>query len=191
MVDSLLIEVLGRDGLLDDLLEDLLPQFPGSDVLGVLGRNDNSVNALGYNGTAIVLVLNSDLGLGVGSEPREGTVTASSGHRGVKLMCKDHSEGEELRSLVGGITEHDTLVTSTQLLKCLLVVQTLGDIGGLLLNGNQNIAGLVVEPLLRVVVTNVLDGATDDFLVVEAGLGGDFTENHHHTGLGGSLTSDL
>jgi hypothetical protein len=98
---------------------------------------------------------------------------------------------EELRGLIGGITEHDTLVTSTELLKSLLVVKTLGDIGRLLLNGNENVAGLVVEALSGVIVTDVLDGTTDDLLVVKLGLGGDLTEDHDHTGLGSGLTSDL
>lgn len=70
-------------------------------------------------------------------------------------------------------------------------METLGDVGRLLLNGNKDVAGLVVETLVGAVVTNVLDGLTDDLLVVEAGLGGDLTEDHDHTGLGGSLASNL
>lgn len=83
------------------------------------------------------------------------------------------------------------MVTSTELLQSLIVVQTLSNVGRLLLNGNEDIAGLVVEALLGVVVTNVLDGISDDLLVVEVGLGGDLTEDHDHTGLGGSLTGYL
>lgn len=70
-------------------------------------------------------------------------------------------------------------------------METLGNIGGLLLDGNQNVASLVVKALGGVVVSNVLDGISDDFLVVEAGLGGDLTEDHNHPGLGGSLASNL
>ena len=57
------------------------------------------------------------------------------------------------------------------------VVKTLGDIGGLLLNGNKDVTGLVVETLVRVVVTDLLDGVSDDGLVVETGVGGDLTED--------------
>lgn len=70
-------------------------------------------------------------------------------------------------------------------------METLGNVGGLLLNGNEDVAGLVVEALVGAVVTNVLDGLTNDLLVVETSLGGDLTEDHDHTGLGGSLTSNL
>jgi hypothetical protein len=70
-------------------------------------------------------------------------------------------------------------------------MQTLGDIGGLLLNGNKDVAGLVVEALVGAVVSNVLDGAADDLLVVEICLCGDFAKDHDHAGLGGSLTGNL
>lgn len=191
VVDGLVVEVLGGDGLLDDLVKDLLAEVLGGDVVGVLGGDDDGVDADGDDSTVVVLVLNSDLGLGVGSQPRQGAVAAGSRHGSVELVGEGKSEGEELGGLVGGITEHDTLVTSTEALESLLVVQTLGNIGRLLLNGNEQVEGLVVETLGGVIVTDVLDGVTDDLLVVNLGLGGDFTENHDHTSLGGSLASNL
>lgn len=191
MVDGLVVEVLGGDDLLDDLLKDLLAELLGGDVGAVLGGNDNGVDTLGDDGTAVVLVLNGNLGLGVGSQPGEGAVVSGLGHGSVELVGELDGEGKELRGLVSGITEHDTLVTSTELLESLLVVETLGNVGRLLLNGDENVAGLVVETLVGAVVTNVLDGLTDDLLVVKAGLGGDLTEDHDHAGLGGSLASNL
>jgi hypothetical protein len=98
---------------------------------------------------------------------------------------------EELWGLIGGITEHDTLVTGTELLKGGIVVETLSDIWRLLLDGDEDVAGLVVEALGGIIVTNVLDGATDNLLVVELGLGGNLTEDHDHTGLGCGLASNL
>lgn len=191
VVDGLVVEVLGRDDLLDDLLLNLLAELLSGDILGVLGRDDDGVDALGNNSAVVVAVLNGNLGLGVGSEPGEGAVAAGSGHGSVELVGEEESEGEELRGLVGGIAKHDTLVTGTELLEGLLVVETLRDIGRLLLNGDEQVAGLVVETLGGVIVADVLDGFTDDLLVVEVGLGGDFTEDHDHAGLGGSLASNL
>jgi len=191
VVDGVVTEVLGGDDLLDDLLLNLLSELLGGDIRRVLSRYNDSVDTLRDNGTVVVLVLDGDLGLGVGSEPGERTVAASSGHGSVELMGEEESEGEELRGLVSGIAEHDTLVTGTKLLKSLLVVETLGDIRGLLLNGDEQVAGLVVKALGGVIVTDVLDGVTDNLLVVELGLGGDLTEDHDHTGLGGSLASNL
>jgi len=65
------------------------------------------------------------------------------------------------------LTVYLTLVTSTELLESLLVVETLSNVDGLLLNGNQHVAGFVVETLLRRVVSNVLNGIANDLLVVK------------------------
>ena len=191
VVDGLLVEVLGGDDLLDDLLLDLLAELLGGDVLAVLGRDDDGVDTQGNDGAVVVLVLDGDLGLGVGSEPGELTAVTGLLHGAVQLVGEEEGQGQELGGLVGGISEHDTLVTSTELLEGLVVVETLGNVGRLLLNGDEHVAGLVVEALVGVIVANVLDGVTDDLLVVEAGLGGDLAKDHDHTGLGGSLASHL
>lgn len=191
MVDGLVIKVLGGDGLLDDLLEDLLAELLGGDVFAVLSRDDDSVDAERDDGTVVVLVLNGNLGLGVGTEPGERAIAAGGRHGSVKLVGEEESEGEELGGLVGGITEHDTLITSTEVLEAVIQVKTLSDIGGLLLDGDEEVQGLVVEALGGVIVADVLDGLADNLLIVELGLGGDLAEDHDHAGLGGSLASDL
>lgn len=187
----MLIDVLAGDNRVDDLGLQLLSDLLGGDITGVLGRDDNGVDSEGNDSATIVLVLHGDLGLGVRSQPREGSVPASRRHGLVKLVGEEVRERVELGGLVGGIAKHETLVTSSHLLKSLLVVKTLSDIGGLLLNGNHNVAGLVVETLLGRVVADLLDSISDDALVVNGGLGGNLTEYHDHTGLGGRLASDL
>jgi hypothetical protein len=82
--------------------------------------------------------------------------------------------------------EHDTLVTGTVVLE-VSVVETLGNVGGLLLDGDEDVASLVVEALLGSVVSDVLDSLADDSLVVDLSLGGDLTEDHDHTGNGESV----
>ena len=57
------------------------------------------------------------------------------------------------------------------------MVKTLGDLSGLLLNGNKDVTGLVVETLVRVVVTDLLDGISDNRLVIDRTLEGDLTED--------------
>lgn len=191
VIDCLLVKVVSRDRLPNYLLKDLLPQLLSGNVLRMLGRHDNSVNTLGDNSTVVVLVLNGDLGLGVGPKPWERTVTASSRHNSVQFVGENDSQGEELRSLVGGISKHDTLVTGAKLLECLVEVKSLGNVLGLLLNGYQDVTGLVVETLVGIVISDFLDGATDNLLVVKLGAGGDFAKDHDHASLGGSLTTDL
>lgn len=188
--DSVIKKVLG-DNLLDDLLEDLLSELFGSDLLSVLGGNDDSVDTEGDHGTVLtLLVLNGNLSLRVGSEPAQRTVTTGSGHSGVKLVGEHDGKGHHFGGFVGSVTEHDTLVTSTDLLEG-TVVKTLSNVGRLLLNGNQDVTGLVVETLVGRVVTDLLDGVSDNLLVVDLSPGGDLTEDHDHTGLSGGLASDL
>jgi hypothetical protein len=191
VVDGLLVKVLGWDDLLDDLLLDLLPQQLSGDVLAVLGADDNGVHPDRDNGPVIMLVLNGNLGLGVRSEPREAAVPSCSRHGSVKLVGQLESQWEELWGLIGSVSEHDALITSAELLEGLFVVQALGDVGGLLLNGNQDITGLVVKALGGVVVSNVLDRISDDLLVIDTCLGRDLTKDHDHTGLRGGFARNL
>lgn len=192
MVDGVLEEVLRNDGL-DDVLHEGLAEVLGLDLLGVLDGDDDGVDAEGSErAIGLLLVLDGDLGLGVRAEPAEGAIAAEVGHAAVELVGEHNGHGHHLGSLVRGIAEHDTLVTSTNVLNVeRLLDQTLRDIGRLLLDGNKDVAGLVVEALVRVVIADLLDSITDDLLVVQVGLGGDLTEHHDHTSLGGGLTGDL
>lgn len=104
MVDGLVIQVLSGDDLLDDLLKDLLAELLGGDVRAVLGGNNDGVDALGDDGTVVVLVLDGDLGLGVGSQPGKRAVVSGVGHGGVELVSELDGEGKELGGLVSGIT---------------------------------------------------------------------------------------
>ena len=61
---------------------------------------------------------------------------------------------------------------------------TLGDVWGLLLESNEDVAGLVVESLGRVIVADVFDRVTDDLLVVDNGLRRDLAANEDHASLG-------
>ncbi len=40
-------------------------------------------------------------------------------------------------------------------------------------------------------VTNLLQSVSDDLIIVDFSLGGDFTEHHDHTSLGAGLAGDL
>ena len=95
----------------------------------MLSRDDDGVDANGDNSTTIMLVLDSDLSFGVGTEPGERAVTTGGRHGSIELVGEHEGQGEELRSLIGSITEHDTLITSAELLESLLIVETLSDIG--------------------------------------------------------------
>ena len=53
----------------------------------------------------------SDLGLGVGTRPPEGSVAPEVAHLPVERVREDHGQGHALLGLVGGVAEHQTLET--------------------------------------------------------------------------------
>jgi hypothetical protein len=142
------------------------------------------------------------LGLAVGAQVSHCAIATKLGHLLAQTVGKDAGHGHQLGSLVRRIAEHETLVTSANLLlsgSTARLVDSLGNVGGLLLNGNHDVAGLVVEALEmrldeqmwftlgRVIVADLLDSTTDDLLVIEVGVGRDLAKDHDHAGLGGSL----
>jgi hypothetical protein len=101
------------------------------------------------------------------------------------------------------------LITSTNVFVSTTDVNTLGNIGALFVDGNEDVASVEVETcnedgelwvvrhiinysgskftLGGVIETNPLDGITDNLVVVEDGGGSDFTEDHNHTSLSAGL----
>jgi hypothetical protein len=66
-----------------------------------------------------------------------------------------------------------TLIASTHVVIAPADVHTLSNVGALLLDGDENVASLVIETDGGIGETNPLHGVTDDLLVVQRGLGGD------------------
>lgn len=103
VVDGPLVHEVGRDDLVDNLVLDLLSEILGGDFLGVLGRDDDGVDSEGNHGTRLVLlVLDGDLSLGVGSEPAHGAVSSGSGHGGVQLVGEHDGLGHQFGGLRKG-----------------------------------------------------------------------------------------
>jgi hypothetical protein len=190
VIDSALVTEMRGDDLLDDLFQDFLPQVLGGDIIGVLGRNDDGVDSDGGDCTTVALVLDGHLGLGVRSKPGEGFGSSGHGERLVEFVGENDGKGHQFFGFGCGVSEHETLITGTMVFEGTMV-KTLGDIGGLLLNRDENVAGLVVKTLVGMVVSDVLDGVSDDLLVVDLGLGRDFAKDHDHSGLGSGLAGDL
>lgn len=192
MVDGVLIKVLGGDDLVDDLSLQISLDLLLCDILIMLGGDDNGVTTERGHGTiGLLAVLDDNLGLAIGADPLQDTLVAHLSEAGTKLGSEGVSEGHELGSLVRGITKHVALVTSAHILKLTVNVNTLGDIRGLSLDGDNDVAGTVVDTLLLIIITDLLEGVANDLLIVHGSLGGDLTEDHDHTSLGASLASDL
>ena len=190
MVNGVLIEEIGRDNSFDDLLLNFPAEILSADRLRMLSGNNNGVDPERDDSASVMLVLDSDLSLGIRAQPRQGARTTSDSHRSVEFVSQHDSQGHVLLGLVSGVAKHDPLIASAVVLKRAMI-QSLGNVWRLLLNGHENVAGLVVEALLRVIVANILDSLANNGLVINPCLGSDFAKDHDHSGLGCGLTCDL
>jgi hypothetical protein len=190
MIDGPIVKEVLRDNLLDDFLQYLLPELLRRDLLSVLCRNDDCVHAQRDSRAAVLLILDRDLGLRVRAEPRKRAVATRGGQRGVKFMCEHDSERHILGRLVRGVEEHDSRIASPAVLER-AVFEPPYDIGGLLLDRNEDVACLVVKPLGRVDVPDVIDGITDHLLVVELRFGADVAKYYDNARLREHLSGDF
>jgi hypothetical protein len=188
MVDGLLIQVLGRDHLGDNVLHKLSLDVLVGDILRMLGGDQHGVDTDRDHAAIVVLVLASDLGLTIGAHPGAHASLADLGQTSTKRGGQVVGQRHQSLSLISGVTKHDSLITGTDVLQ-LGVVNGLGDIGGLLLNGNNDVASAVVKTLGDIIISDVTKALADHLLVVDGGGSGDLSEDHNHAGLGASLAS--
>ncbi|ETV94787.1 hypothetical protein H310_11742 [Aphanomyces invadans] len=189
VVHGLVIEVLFRDDGENHVVHQVPVDLFVGHIRAVLGRDDNGVDTLGDHAAIDLLVFDRDLGLAIGADPVNSAVFAHFGQLGTQLGRQDVGQGHQFGGFVGGIAEHDTLVTSTNVF-VLGTVDGSTNFRGLLFNRNNHVDGLVVQALGGVIVTDFLDGLADHFFVVDRATGGDFTEDHHHAGLGAGFACD-
>ena len=154
VVDGVVSEELSGDDLVDDLSLDGVEDVIVGESRVVLGGDNNGVDFLG-NALAvlILLVLDGDLGLGIRAEPLDDALLAAFNKAGAQTGGKGVGKRHQLFGLVGGVPEHVALVTSTNVLGGLgaVAVDRVGNLRGLLSNGNNDGTGLVVEALVRAV----------------------------------------
>ena len=183
------VEVEGLEDRLDDVLADVGGQHVlQADVLGVLARHDDGVDALR---PVVLVVLDGDLGLAVGPQVRDGAVLA---HRGQPLgqpVRQRDRQRHQCSGVVAGVAEHQALVAcalavervgAPELALLERVVDALGDVRGLLADRHRDAAGLAVEALDRAVVADAEDDVADDARHVGEALGRDLPRDVHLAG---------
>ena len=172
VVLGVVVEHLGGDDGTDDLLDDPFPDSLDLHVVAVLGGDDHGVHPPG----AAVLVFNRDLGLAVRSQELQRAVAAAAGQLLGQPVRQHDGHRHQLRSLIAGQPEHHPLVAGPA------GVDAAGDVGRLLLDGNQHRATVGVEPVAGVGVADTTNGLAGDGGVIEVGLGGDFPGDQRQPG---------
>ena len=173
VVLGVLVEPLGGQHGLDDVLEDVGVQLLVADALGVLAADDHGVDA---RGLAVLVVLDRDLALAVGAQVGQLAALAHFGQLAAELVGQRDGRGHQLGGLVGGVAEHHALVAGAA------GVHALGNVAGLLVDGRDHGAGVGVEAVEGVVVADGGDDAAHQALEIDVGLGGDFAGDDHQAG---------
>lgn len=182
----------------DDSLDDLLGKSLVDDFIGhrwvVLSGDKNIVHSKGHELATIVAVLNDDLGLAVRAEPWDSTVLSSDGHLLTELVSEVMRVWVESLGvpLVGGISEHETLVTGSELRLGLVSVDGGGDVSILGVDVGNDLAVGAVKTNILTSVANLAADVTSNLLEVDL-LSRDvsLSKKNNHASLGGSLHGDL
>ena len=165
------------------------------DAFGVLGRDQH---LLDRDRTA-VRVAHRDLGLAVGAQVVERAVLADQGQPlGEPVGDLDRHRHQRL-GLRGRVAEHHSLVAGTFAVESVVgvpdpgldaLVDALGDVGRLLVEGDQHGDRVAVVSDLAVVVTDLADRLADQFGHVDLGVGRELAGDHRHAGVDQGLAGD-
>ena len=164
----------------------------------MLSGNNNSINC--YRLT-VLIISDSDLRLSVRTEIRESTVLAYLGKAATQLVSKSNRQRHELRSFIGCITKHHALISCADVVTFLgsmlfsvtslqSFIYTDSNIGRLLIDGNENSTGLVVEAIVCIGVANLFNSLTNDVGNIHIAFGRNFTYYMNLSGGNESLTGN-
>ena len=174
---------LGRENLLDQVVDDELFDRVVGNAIGVLRGDDHGGDFF----RLAVDIAHGDLRLRVGAEPGGFAALADLGQFASKSVGEHDRRGHQFRCLVAGIAEHEALVAGALLGGLFafgfLCVNALRDVLALLGDrfGDDHLVG--VENVVVVDVADFPDGLTHDLFEIEFGVRRDFTGEHHHVAL--------
>ena len=118
------------------------------------------------------------MGFAVGPEEGKGSVLAHLREPLRQLVGECDRSRHQLLILIHRIPKHHSLVAGAA------GVHAHGDVAGLFVDGGDDGAGVAIEAVEGVVVSDGLDGAADDLLEIDVGFGGDFAGDDNESGGG-------
>ena len=184
VIHNIIRKEAGGNNLFDHILHQRF-QCLFLHIRGVLVGDNNGGHADGL----AVLVLHGNLTLGVRAE--EGIffrlfVTQPRQFRHDFVRIKDRGRHQFFR-FIAGVTEHHTLVTGA-LCVIFRFRHTLGNIGGLSVDADKDLAVVGRKSDLRIVVPDVPDHTARDFCPGDNGFRCDLAGNHDQVGGAKGLT---
>ena len=128
-----------------------------------------------------ILISQSYLTLGVGTQPGQHTILAQLGlalHQTVSIVDRCR---HQYSSFVTRITKHQALIASANIF-VLSLVDTLGNIPRLLANGVEHGAGIAIKAYIGTVVADAGNHIANNLLEIYIGIGAHFSGNNRHAG---------
>lgn len=178
MIDGLIINKIFVNSWVDDDLEEFLSDLLVGDIGIVLTRDEDGMDSNWDQLSSLVGILDGNLGLGVWSNPGEEFLNSALVDSLAKSGGEEMGEWHELWSFISGVSNHETLISGTDILILLLNMDGISDLLRLLVNGDDNCGILIVESLSNIIITDFLDSLSGDLFNLESSLRGDFSENH-------------
>ena len=144
----------------------------------------------------VLVVLDGHLSLAVGTQIGQSAVLAHLGQLDGQLLSHRDGQGHQLRGLGTGIAEHHALIAGTVVQTVVLLtnagfqalIHTLSDVGGLLINGGDDSAGVAVKAELGTVIADLANYLTGYLGDVHIAGGADLAHNVDKTGGDSGLT---
>mmetsp|Transcript_22011 Transcript_22011/g.46323 ORF Transcript_22011/g.46323 Transcript_22011/m.46323 type:complete len:350 (+) Transcript_22011:269-1318(+) len=189
MINRPLISQMGRNHRSHYVLQQVRSDLLVADFLRMLRRNDHRIHPLRHRSLLPILILQSQQDLPIGSYPIHRPVLPHRRQPRAQPRRQHVTQRHILRRLRASIPKHHRSIPRPHLLR-LRPIHALRDVRTLLLQRHDNVAGLVIQPLRRVVVAGVADGVAYDLLVVDGGGRGDFAEEEDHAGFGDGFAGD-
>src|SRR3984957_3835267 len=179
-----LVEHVRRQNRLDDLFDHRIAQVAAGNRVAVLCRDDHGIDA----SRTAVDVLDGNLGFRVRAKEIHFLLLANLGMLLHQLMRQLNGHGHQFRRFIAGVAEHHALVAGPAR------VDAHGSIGRLALDGRHDRAGFGVKAVFAAVVTDVVDHAPGDRVVVKASamlfLDGDLAGHDNEAGGQQGLAAD-
>jgi hypothetical protein len=147
----------------------------------VLRGDDDGINT---DWLAVRIIFDGDLGFAVGPQVWAEAIFSYFGETLGKFVSKRDRGGHEIGVLVNGEAEHHTLIAGAAR------VDAHSNVAGLLVDARDHSAGVAVEAIERVVVTNRLNDAADQGLEVYVSFGSDFSGDDDEASSSESLAGD-
>ena len=173
VVLGVLVQHFGGKRSLNHELENVAAQFVVADRLGVLGGDDDRIDA---DRLVVLVVLHGDLGLAVGPEVGKGATLADFRKALAQLVRQENGSRHVVGIFVAGVAEHHALIAGAA------GIDAHGDVARLLVDAGDDRAGVGVKAVERVVITDGGDHAPHQRLEIDVSFGGNFAGDDDQAG---------